>query len=642
MKTDWYKGLDPNLERLASLLGMAKPSHGYTVAEKAPEVVTAPGVYFPATKGEVIPLTPRQNGGEVVPSIFDKQEPLRADVRNEAVRKAGLSGMSAYNATDEELRKNPATGLSSPSNQFGLPGGVNIIFNAPSQGSFKEDTSSPMFRSDQLSAFKKEQESGAANFQKFVNDTMSKISLPSLPGVPTPATSSSYGIQPDATKTPMFSRADGGTVEPSWLNAEDEAARLRLMGLMKESPAPTPNDTFYQYTKPGGSGEFSFTDNPKTIPASLADTMKERKWEDTGKGMFGGFPTAANTLSAQDQINIERYNQEVGKAKTEQANYDAYLRDRNLQAAAGIVPRLGMDEYDYGSKLMRMTPAERLEVTKNEGDLAKQYYVNKGTLDVAGLKTVKGDTYGYGQGVGIYNKNTGEVSIPPIPKAPKETKLQHVQEDKGDMYRTGTFNPVTGEKMLGEWQKKEPTPEKNTEGRMDYALVTKTLSVMPKLKAEAVTAVNSIQSANRALDLVSKGVTGKGGQFKAWIAPYAEMLGYNNENLNDSQAFQLFTRVLIGPMRLDLVGSGPVSDYEQKLMKQLSGGGGAVKPAAIELLSYYREKAKARVDNYNQTVEGLTHVYPKAGEMYKRLGGEETPSGNAKTADDLLKKYGVK
>ncbi len=56
MRTDWYKEIDPNLLKLTELLSMSKPSHGYTIAEKAPEVVTAPGVYFPARKGEVIPL----------------------------------------------------------------------------------------------------------------------------------------------------------------------------------------------------------------------------------------------------------------------------------------------------------------------------------------------------------------------------------------------------------------------------------------------------------------------------------------------------------------------------------------------------------------------------------------------------------
>src|SRR4030042_1235296 len=76
MRTNWYKETDPNLIKLTELLSMGKPSHGYTVAEDGtPEVVTAPGVYFPARKGEVIPLESRQEGGEVNPvSAFDAEE----------------------------------------------------------------------------------------------------------------------------------------------------------------------------------------------------------------------------------------------------------------------------------------------------------------------------------------------------------------------------------------------------------------------------------------------------------------------------------------------------------------------------------------------------------------------------------------
>ena len=74
MKTDWFKDVNPGLDRLTEILGMGKPSHGYTIAEKAPEVVTAPGVYFPAKKGEVIPLEAREKGGEVNPTQHGDKE----------------------------------------------------------------------------------------------------------------------------------------------------------------------------------------------------------------------------------------------------------------------------------------------------------------------------------------------------------------------------------------------------------------------------------------------------------------------------------------------------------------------------------------------------------------------------------------
>ena len=76
LSNDWHKQTNVKLfDILSSLLKpprtpkMPKPTHAYTIAEKAPEVVTAPGVYFPAEKGDVIPLESRQEGGEVKPDL---------------------------------------------------------------------------------------------------------------------------------------------------------------------------------------------------------------------------------------------------------------------------------------------------------------------------------------------------------------------------------------------------------------------------------------------------------------------------------------------------------------------------------------------------------------------------------------------
>lgn len=76
LSTDWHKQTNVKLfDILSGILKpprtpkAPKPTHAYTIAEKAPEVVTAPGVYFPAEKGEVIPLESRQEGGEVKPDL---------------------------------------------------------------------------------------------------------------------------------------------------------------------------------------------------------------------------------------------------------------------------------------------------------------------------------------------------------------------------------------------------------------------------------------------------------------------------------------------------------------------------------------------------------------------------------------------
>ncbi len=185
------------------------------------------------------------------------------------------------------------------------------------------------------------------------------------------------------------------------------------------------------------------------------------------------------------------------------------------------------------------------------------------------------------------------------------------------------------------FEKDKPTAA--GEGTFDKTIVTRTMMELPKLKKEAIAGSNHLQQTDLALQLLEKGVTGKGGQLKAFLAPYAEMAGVQNENLNDSQAFQLLTRAIVGPMRLEIVGPGPVSEWEQKLMQQISGGGGAAKPAAKQLINYYRSLAAAKVDNYNQTINGITQIAPNVGKVYQPIAVQQT--GASQGPKTVVKKF---
>ena len=80
LSQDWHRRTN---ERLFDILSdiikeskppkVPKPTHGYAIAERAPEIVTAPGAYFPAKKGRVIPLESRQDGGAVTPTLTIRQ-----------------------------------------------------------------------------------------------------------------------------------------------------------------------------------------------------------------------------------------------------------------------------------------------------------------------------------------------------------------------------------------------------------------------------------------------------------------------------------------------------------------------------------------------------------------------------------------
>jgi hypothetical protein len=113
LSNDWHKRTNVRLvDILSDILKelrppkVPKPTHGYTIAEKAPEVVTAPGVYFPAEKGKVIPLESRQAGGTVAPTRTLQQilEKLASYIPHPIPMAAGQS--TAARERVEGLREN--------------------------------------------------------------------------------------------------------------------------------------------------------------------------------------------------------------------------------------------------------------------------------------------------------------------------------------------------------------------------------------------------------------------------------------------------------------------------------------------------------------------------------------------------------
>lgn len=211
-------------------------------------------------------------------------------------------------------------------------------------------------------------------------------------------------------------------------------------------------------------------------------------------------------------------------------------------------------------------------------------------------------------------------------KALAREQTAYDREQQREVQKQIAADNIATKRLIAEVAKGNQSP-------FDKQIVTKTLTELPKLKADARTQGNNIERIDRALELVKKGVTGKGGQVKGFLAPYAEMMGVSSEGLNDAQTFQLLTRVIIGPMRLDIVGPGPVSEWEQQLMQKISGGGGSSKQAAIELLNSYKKQAQAKVQNYNETLNGITQIAPNIGKVYQPIEASPLPSPAASGID---------
>jgi hypothetical protein len=112
------------------------------------------------------------------------------------------------------------------------------------------------------------------------------------------------------------------------------------------------------------------------------------------------------------------------------------------------------------------------------------------------------------------------------------------------------------------------------------------------------------------LGLIEKGAGGRLGQIKAWLAPSLEVAGIKSQGLSDAQLYQILARTLGGSMRMEIIGPGQVSDYENRLMAAISGGGGTATEAAKELLQYYRGIAEGNISDYNASAGVVGEASP--------------------------------
>lgn len=142
------------------------------------------------------------------------------------------------------------------------------------------------------------------------------------------------------------------------------------------------------------------------------------------------------------------------------------------------------------------------------------------------------------------------------------------------------------------------------------------IKTLPEQKAKAESSANAITRIDKMLGLIERGAGGRLGQAKAWIAPILEAVGYKSQGLAEAQMYETLAKTLGGSMRMEIVGPGVVSDYEQKLLEKVSAGGATATDAARELLQYYRGVAEKNIKSYNQSVEGVAVEAPNAPRMF--------------------------
>ena len=247
-------------------------------------------------------------------------------------------------------------------------------------------------------------------------------------------------------------------------------------------------------------------------------------------------------------------------------------------------------------------------------------------------------------------------------KAEEESKIRVLEKTPRRNFIG--YDPITGEPMYQNYEGALTTriqsfkPEKSLEQRGEEAefLAKKKASGTAKVKPiqtqedkfsddlsklqfrkgieslettqeSVIQSAGAIKNFDKALELIEKrGVTGKGGQLRAWAAPIMETFGFSTEGLDDAALFSGLVGTIRGPLRLAVIGPGPVSGFEQKLLTEMSGGGGTAKESSKTLINFYKTQAIGRINKYNKTLEGLSKIDKRILEQFAKITFEDEGS----------------
>lgn len=139
---------------------------------------------------------------------------------------------------------------------------------------------------------------------------------------------------------------------------------------------------------------------------------------------------------------------------------------------------------------------------------------------------------------------------------------------------------------------------------------------LPKGQENAKTALVGVQTIDRMEGLLSEGAGARPGMIKIGLG---RLFGYQSDDMAKSEEYQLLAETLRGPLREDIVGPGPMTEAEQRLLGQVTGGGSTGRKAAVALLRMYREKAAQKIGAYNRQVETLSKYDATIPDVYQRI-----------------------
>lgn len=225
----------------------------------------------------------------------------------------------------------------------------------------------------------------------------------------------------------------------------------------------------------------------------------------------------------------------------------------------------------------------------------------------------------------------------PIFEATKDTVFKELAQDQKafdqiDLGDKVKIIPRDGSKPYFEKKALSPAAQVkiSTGGDKTDPIVARTaVKDLQELRQGARQAVVSLDRYDAMQDLL-KG--GSAGGLKGNLLSKASAF-FDTQATSEADLFKKLAQSGAGALRLQTVGPGPVSNYENQLLQAISGGGNGARSATIQLINYYGKEAQRAVDNYNESIDSTATVAPAAAKTFKPItrGGKIAPTVKPKS-----------
>lgn len=157
----------------------------------------------------------------------------------------------------------------------------------------------------------------------------------------------------------------------------------------------------------------------------------------------------------------------------------------------------------------------------------------------------------------------------------------------------------------------------NKQSPVDAIVAREAVKDLPKLRKDANMANASKTRLDQMITLMDKGsAAGLKGNLLQSVSGI-----FDTPATSEAELFKKLASAGAGQLRSTVIGPGQVSNYEQKLLQSVSGGGNGARSAVRELLLFYKQEADRTIGNYNEAAENAALVAPAVSKAFKPIGG---------------------